>query len=276
MQGCRQANHGNGLPALLLSGTPFAPSCRMTLRQRKFDCRPLLAMLPALLLTPSARAQVPPQQTVPAVQSVDSIRSVAEAFVQQRFHNSDQVVLHVDAVALDPRLRLPACLASPAAFAPTGDLRAASRLTIGVRCAAPSWTVYVPVNVESELAVLVITRPLPRAAAVTPQDVQSQRRRVPGVAAGYLVSMDQLAGRHLRNAAAPGTALAVDLLAPDLLIKRGQRVTLVAAAGSLEVRAQGEAVADAQADGRVRVLNLTSRRIVEGQVEGRDSVRIGL
>ena len=70
--------------------------------------------------------------------------------------------------------------------------------------------------------------------------------------------------------------MAVDLLAPDLLIKRGQRVTLVAAAGSLEVRAQGEAVADAQADGRVRVLNLTSRRIVEGQVEGRDSVRIGL
>jgi flagella basal body P-ring formation protein FlgA len=150
------------------------------------------------------------------------------------------------------------------------------RTTIGVRCNAPAWSVYVPVTVESELPVLVTTRALPRNGAVTAQDVELQQRRVPGAASGYLVSVDQLAGRHLRNAAAPGTALDVDLLSADVLIKRGQRVTVIAAAGSLEVRAQGEAVADATPDGRVRVLNLNSRRIVEGQVESRDSVRVSL
>ncbi len=44
----------------------------------------------------------------------------------------------------------------------------------------------------------------------------------------------------------------------------------------MEVRAQGEAIADATAEGRVRVLNLNSRRIVEGQVETRDRVRVSL
>jgi flagella basal body P-ring formation protein FlgA len=86
----------------------------------------------------------------------------------------------------------------------------------------------------------------------------------------------QLAGRHLIGAVAPGTALSIELLAADILVKRGQRVTLVVAVGGLEVRAQGEAVGDATAAGRVRVLNLDSRRIVEGQVESRDRVRIGL
>jgi len=129
---------------------------------------------------------------------------------------------------------------------------------------------------RDRLQVLVTTRALPRNATVTAQDVQLQRRRVPGVVAAYLTSPEQLAGRHLRNAAAPGMALEVEMLSPDVLIRRGQRVTLVASAGSLEVRAQGEAIADAQADGRVRVLNLASRRIVEGRVESRDSVRIGL
>jgi flagella basal body P-ring formation protein FlgA len=196
--------------------------------------------------------------------------------VRERLQTKGVAVLHAEAGVLDPRLRLPRCGQLPKAFSPGGELPATARLTIGVRCDAPAWTVYVPVTVQSELAVLVTTRALPRSAAVTPQDVESQRRRVPGVAAGYLVSVDQLAGRHLRNAAAPGTALDVDLLSPDVLIRRGQRVTLVATAGSLEVRAQGEAIADALPDGRVRVLNLNSRRIVEGQVESRDSVRISL
>jgi len=241
----------------------------MTQRHRNFDCALLLVLLagPGTL----AHAQAPQP-----VQSVDSIRDSAVGFVRERLQAPGAARLHAEAGALDPRLRLAVCSHSPKAFSPSGELRAASRLTIGVRCDSPSWSVYVPVNVESELAVLVTTRALPRNVPVTPQDVESQLRRVPGVAAGYVVSPDQLSGKHLRNPVAPGTALGVDLLAPDVLIRRGQRVTLVATAGSLEVRAQGEAVSDAQPDGRVRVLNLNSRRIVEGRVESRDSVRISL
>jgi flagella basal body P-ring formation protein FlgA len=236
----------------------------MSHRQRKIDCLALLA----LVLAPACFGQ--------SLQDVESIRASAASHVRERLKTNGAAVLHAEAGVLDARLRLPLCGQPPKAFSPTGELQATARLTIGVRCDAPAWTVYVPVNVESELAVLVTTRALPRGAAVTPQDVESQRRRVPGIATGYLASVDQLAGRHLRNAAAPGTALGVDLLSPDVLVRRGQRVTLIATAGSLEVRAQGEAIADARPDGRVRVLNLNSRRIVEGQVESRDSVRISL
>jgi flagella basal body P-ring formation protein FlgA len=227
----------------------------------------------AILLAPAASALA---QMPQPLQSVDSIRASAAAFVRQRLQTKGPAILHAEAGTLDPRLRLPACNQSPTTFSPTSELRPAARLTIGVRCDAPAWTVYVPVNVETELSVLVTTRALPRGSALTAQDVESRQRRVAGVAEGYLVSIDQLEGRHLRNAAAPGTALGADLFSADVLIKRGQRVTLLATAGSLEVRAQGEAIADAGPDGRIRVLNLDSRRIVEGRVESRDSVRVSL
>jgi flagellar basal body P-ring formation protein FlgA len=244
----------------------------MITRQRNIDCRPLFAALLAVVLTHAALCQM--QGTVP-LQDVEFLRKEAATFVQKRLQGSDPTAVHAEAGTLDPRLRLPVCTQPPRAFSPSGELKPAARLTIGVRCDLPSWTVYVPVNVATEIAVLVTTRAMPRTAAITPQDVESQRRRVPGAAAGYIVSMDQLAGRHLRNAAAAGTALDVGMLSSDVLIKRGQRVTLIATAGGLEVRAQGEAIADAQPDGRVRALNMTSRRIVEGQAEGRDSIRIG-
>lgn len=236
----------------------------MTSRQRKIDC----LALTALLLASAANAQ--------ALQSVDSIRAAAARFVTERLQHDAATTVHAEAGMLDPRLRMPACTAQLAAFSPSAEIRAAARMTIGVRCAAPAWTVYVPVTVESELKVLVTLRALPRNASVQPLDVELQLRRVPGIAAGYLTSTEQLAGRHLRATVAPGTALGVELLSPDILIRRGQRVTLVANAGGLEVRAQGEAVADAGPDGRVRVLNLASRRIVEGQAQTRDTVRVSL
>lgn len=206
----------NGRALRHLNGTRLALLPGMTHRQRKIDCAAMLAVL----LAPASFGQALQSTTL---QDVESIRTIAADHIRQLLQPPATVTLHAEAGILDRRLRLPACTQAPQAFSPSGELRAATRLTIGVRCESPAWSVYVPVTVESELAVLVTTRALPRNAAVTAQDVESRRRRVPGVAAGYLVAMDQLAGRHLRNPVGPGTPLDVELLAPDVLIRRGQR-----------------------------------------------------
>jgi len=234
--------------------------------QRNFDCA--VAVFTAALAFPAWSQSIQP---------VDDVRQAAASFVRQRMQTEagSGGTVHVEAGALDARLRLAPCTKPLQAFIP-GALRATPRLTVGVRCAQPAWTVYVPVQLETELQVLVLQRALPRNSPVQPLDVKSERRRVPGIAASYITEAGQLAGRHLRNTAAPGTALTVELMAADVLVKRGQRVTLIASAGSLEVRAEGEAVSDAMPDGRVRVLNLNSHRVVEGRVESRDNVRVSM
>lgn len=210
------------------------------------------------------------------LQTPDGLRTIAEKFVIAQFGMpAPDVTLHATAGHLDPRLRLPACSRAPTAALPPAA-RLAARMTIGVSCAQPRWSVYVPVSVEAELPVLVLKQAAARNSKLTLADVEIRRMRVPGLADTYIRDPAQLADRHLKVAAAPGTALDVELLVPDILVKRGQRVTLVVQVAGLEVRAQGEAVADATANGRVRVLNLESRRIVEGQVESRDRVRVSL
>lgn len=206
---------------------------------------------------------------------LEDIARIAEQFVVDKLASGGgETRIHASADALDPRLRLPRCEQSPEAALPPAA-RIAARATVGVSCAQPKWTVYVPVRIETEQPVLVLTRALDRDSPVTAADVERKVLRVPGLAASYLADTAQLSGRHLKRAATPGTALTVDLLANDILVRRGQRVTLVANAAGLEVRAQGEAIADATQSGRVRVLNLASRRVVEGQVASREIVRIG-
>jgi len=89
-----------------------------------------------------------------------------------------------------------------------------------------------------------------------------------------LTDLKELSGRTVKRPLGAGTALTADLLADDLVVRRGQRVTLLASVGSLEVRAAGLAMNDAPAAGRVKVQNLSSNRIVEGVVETADVIRI--
>jgi flagellar basal body P-ring formation protein FlgA len=231
------------------------------------NCRS--ALIPTLLLLPlGASAQ--------AVQSTAQIRSAAERFVARQLATGDKTtVIHVTAGELDGRLRLAPCEQPLVATLPQ-SARVTARVTIGVGCPQPRWTVYVPVTVETELQVLVLKQALARGSAVGIDDVEARKLRVPGLADTYIREPAQLARRHLKTAVAPGTALSVELLAADILVKRGQRVTLVAGEPGVEIRAPGEAVANATAEGRVRVMNLSSRHIVEGRVESQDLVRVGM
>jgi len=227
------------------------------------------ALILTLLLLPliaSAQGLQPPE----------SVRAAAERFVLKRLGSpGDGIVMHATADPLDSRLRLAACSGALQGELPA-TARIAAQVTVGVRCAEPQWRIYLRVAVETEMPVLVLRQAAARDSKIEAQDVEVRTMRVPGLADTYIRDPGELADRHLKAAAAPGTALDINLLAADILVKRGQRVTLVARSGAVEVRAQGEAVADATASGRVRVLNLDSRRIVEGQVESRDRVRVSL
>jgi flagellar basal body P-ring formation protein FlgA len=227
--------------------------------------RTILALL-ALYAPLLAAAQAAPE----AHQSLDALRATAEQFVRSQARDSQ---LQVQVGALDERLRLVACRGAPQAALAQGATLGA-RTTIGLHCANPSWTVYVPVNVKSEVAVLLTRQALARNASIGPADVVTQKRWVPGFAHLYVTDPQSLTGQHVRQPVAPGTAVTVELIAADVLVKRGARVTLLAVSGGFEVRAQGEAVMDSGSGGRVRVQNLASQKIVEGTAETATLVRV--
>jgi flagellar basal body P-ring formation protein FlgA len=208
-------------------------------------------------------------------QSLDAIQSAAESFVRSNLPAST-LKRYVSASQLDSRLRLAACAAPLETFSQSATASGA-RMTVGVRCpAANPWTLYVPVAVEVEAPVLVLRRALARRARVAPTDVEPQVRRLPGSAVNFITDAAHLQGHRLKRSLPAGAALTVDVLAPDILVRRGQHVTLIAATGPVEIRAQGQALSDGVESERVRVQNVTSLKVVEGVVGKDGVVRVGL
>jgi flagellar basal body P-ring formation protein FlgA len=208
-------------------------------------------------------------------QSIDDVQAAAEEFVRARLPASPAKQF-VTAAKLDSRLRVGSCDQPLQTFAQSSTNRG-ERVTVGVRCAAAnSWTLYVPVSVEVEIPVLVLRRALARRARVAMIDVEPQTRRVPGTAATFLQDTASLQGHRLKRSLPAGTALTVEMLVPDLVVRRGQQVTLIAASGPVEIRAQGHALTEGGVADRVRVQNTSSLRVVEGVVGSDGAVRVGI
>jgi flagellar basal body P-ring formation protein FlgA len=233
-------------------------------------CVRLLAALTLFTATTLALAQ---EAGASRTESPESIRAAAEAFVKSQLPR-DANVASVTAGSLDNRLRLVRCTGGLHARIPTG-VALQSRTMVGVGCDGPvRWTVYVPVTVESRISVLILKHPVPRDAHLTIEDVTIETRKVTGLATAFLTDVSDLQARSVERPLPMGTTLSMDMFKPDLVIHHGQEVTLIAAAGGIEVRAAGKALADGANGTRLKVQNLSSLKVVEGVVAGPDLVRV--
>ena len=209
-----------------------------------------------------------------AVESLATIRSIAQSYVKSLIPPSAGETT-VTVGQLDSRLRLAHCPSKELTASLPAGMSPQARSTVGITCAAPvRWTVYVPVTVQSKIEVLVLTRAVDREARLAASDVTVETRTTAGPGNAFLSKPSELNGRTVRRPLAAGTALAVDMFTPDLIVRRGQQVTLLSSGGTVEVSAGGRAMMDGAAGARIQVQNLSSMRVVEGVVESADLIRV--
>lgn len=206
-------------------------------------------------------------------QRAEEIGAVAEAFVTKNFARRD-TRLEPQAGYLDPRLKLPRCDVPLTAFVRDGT-RLTARTIVGVRCAGSRpWKVYVPVDVAVRDRVYVLRRSLPKGHVVTEADVALESRDVARLRNGYFTEASALAGLRLKYPVSAGSVLKPSMLAAEILIRRGQSVTLVAQSEALSIEMAGKALSDGAMNQRIRVENTNSGRVVEGLVRSPEHVEI--
>lgn len=230
-------------------------------------------LIAALVLVAAIRAVSGQEAGGGGIEPTDSMRALAESFVRSQLPHGANVA-EVTAGSLDPRLRLIRCTGGMRGQLPLGATLQA-RSMVAISCKGPvRWTVYVPVTVESRISVLVLKHPVARDARLTIEDVAIESRKVTGLSTAFLTNVTDLQSRSAERPLSMGTTLTVDMLKPDMVIRHGQDVTLIASAGGIEVRAAGRALADAAAGTRLKAQNLSSLKVVEGVAEGPDLVRV--
>jgi flagella basal body P-ring formation protein FlgA len=219
----------------------------------------------------AAAAGSPPRGS--AWHATQDIARTAENFLRQKLGQADKRI-SLQAGWLDPRLQMPRCSEALEGFLRRGT-KIAGRTVVGVRCTGSSpWKMYVTVDVIMTENVLVAARSLPGGHLITEQDVRVEERDVSGMVGGYLSGPDELLGQRLKHQLTSGRVITPSMLQADLMIHRGQSVTILVQNDALNIRMSGKALADGAVNQRIKVENLASKRVVEGIVRSPEHVEV--
>ena len=234
---------------------------------------PLLAALPlALMGIPAARAA---SAHADAITPLETLKGAALKALQARAQALGRAV-NISIAELDPRLRLAAC-SEPLDARIAGDGELHDYTSVAIRCTGTvRWTIYVRAAISADVTVLTARGALPRGAEPAPADFDVARRTVPGTGADYPADPGILRGLKLKVPLAAGEVLTRAKLETAALIHRGQKVTLLARNGGIEIRVAAVALADGRPAERIQVQNENSHQVVEAVVRDATLVEVGL
>ena len=212
----------------------------------------------------------------PGTQALVEITNTAEQFALAALDTRAYSDLKVEAQPLDTRLRLKQCEVPLQASSNTTTLRA-GRTTIGVRCEGASpWSLYVPVTISANAAVVLIKGPVTRGTVLSAENLTVVQMPVAQLPPNYLSDLAQVSGHELARAVNGDTYATVAMLKEKNMIQKGQEVIILAQSASFEVRMSGTALEDGQSGERITVKNTNSGRTDEGTVVTENVIAVSL
>lgn len=128
--------------------------------------------------------------------------------------------------------------------------------------------------VEARVQVVVSSRPLGRFKPIEESDLELRELDLAVVPADYIADPQLIVGTRTRRAVEANTVLRPDLVELPPVVKRGDRVRIVAETAALRISAAGEVKQKGCVGERIPVVNLDSNRVIHALVVDAQTVRI--
>ena len=122
--------------------------------------------------------------------------------------------------------------------------------------------------------VVVATHALSRGSMITKEDLSLQKMNISKIPATVCVRLEDAVGKQLKQSVNAGNFLRLTMLETPPTICKGDRVTIIAQKGPVQVSAKGLAQADGFMDEQIRVRNISSKRIVVGRIVDASTVAV--
>ena len=209
-------------------------------------------------------------------QSHNSIYKAAKKYVDTHVlpQYDKQAVVKVG--QLDSRLKLKKCSKKLQAFLPKGS-RAIGKTTVGVKCKGRKpWSLHVSVTISVYGNVLVASRQLQKGSVLTASDIEIKKYDLASLAHGFIEDIGHGAGMKLKRRVMTGTVITPSMLKKPRIVSRGQKVTILAQTGFMQVRMEGKALAHGAVGERIKVMNLKSRQKLEGIITPKGEVKVDI
>lgn len=142
-----------------------------------------------------------------------------------------------------------------------------------VKCPA-GWQRVVVSQASVRLPVLVSRVAIERNATLEASQLERKVMPLERLRQGFHQDPAEVVGQSARRSLRAGQVIGPASLAPPVLVRRGQRLTVLATAGGLSASVEAEALEDGRLGERIKLRNTSSRKPLEAKVTGPGQVQL--
>lgn len=212
------------------------------------------------------------------IQSLDLLRNKIESHIISELPNYSEGKLKVTADKLDSRLNLKACADNKLEIFNPYNSPLLTASTMGIKCLEPEnhWTLYVPVKISILKTILVAKNALIKGQRISSNDFYAMEMDTQKLKQGYFTNAQELIGLVCQKNIAPDSPLNSYNVELPKLVRRGEHIAITTGNDNLSISMDGIALDEGANGDKVRVKNLSSKRVIEAQVVGTKKVKVAL
>jgi flagella basal body P-ring formation protein FlgA len=152
----------------------------------------------------------------------------------------------------------------------------AGRIRLTIKCDSPKWHFRASAKVDLWMKLVVAKRDLQRGEILTGDLLDKRSLNIASHLHGMEININNLIGMQVRRDISSGDVINRRLLEKQYLVNRDQHIELQVSTPTFNASVTAIALEDGQLGQRIKVKNLTSGQVVEGQVIGKGTVKIFL
>lgn len=232
----------------------------------------LLWLLSIGLLSAICSIALAQSPTKPQYEDLKTINETAIHYIRDNIPTR-YTIDSLQSSRIDSRLKLLKCQQSIYADS-HGDFRITNQYTVAVRCDQPVWKIYVSIKAKISHQVVVAKDTIFRNQLIQPSQLKLEKRGVKRSQRYIFTRIDDVAGKQAKRNINLGSTIVANQLKAPLLVKRRQKVTILAENQILQVKMQGIALKNGKQNDLIKVRNINSNKVIEGIVVSQGVVRV--
>lgn len=178
----------------------------------------------------------------------------------------------ISMVGISDHYQLPACKQPPQMR--LNKALQPGRNALELTCTSPYWRQNFAVRLHVYRQVVVLTQPIRNRQVLAREQIHVTEQDIGTLNKGFFSDPAQVIGMEAKRGLPPGTVISPDMLAPPLLVKRGEKVIIRVNRPGIKVEMDGQAMGAGQAGKQIRVKNLQSNKIIRATVIARGLVQV--
>ena len=127
---------------------------------------------------------------------------------------------------------------------------------------------------EETVEVYVPARALSTGEIITEGDLQTITVPERDLSSNAVVDLKSLVGMEVKRTLREGSIIRKNAIAAPLLVRKKELITLTVETNQMRLTAQGQAMDDGAMGDVIRVMNLTSKKVISAVVSGKQSANV--